>query len=166
MQRGRGGGQRGGDLVGAGRDVLDEDRDHRVDGRVGGDVLDGRAEARRRLGRDELDRAGDHRLGGSTARSAAWVSADRLATSSPASAHASAQTTPGPRALQTIPTPPPRGERLLGEHGGGVQQVVEPVAADHARAGEQRVDGAVATPRSARRCASSPPARPPTSAPP
>ncbi len=47
--------------------------------------------------------------GGNAARNAAWVSDDRLATPRPASVHASAHTTPGPRALQTIPTQPPRG---------------------------------------------------------
>ena len=41
------------------------------------------------------------------------------------------------------PDAPAARGRLLGEDGGGVEQVVEPVAADHARAGEQRVDGAV-----------------------
>ena len=118
-------GERGRGVVGPDRDVLDVDRDHGVDA---GSRRRSTAAANSVRARRPAGRAG---------------SPARLTTSSPASAHASAHTTSGPRALATIPTPLPPGTPLLGEHGGGVEQVVEPVAADHARAREQRVDGAV-----------------------
>ena len=107
-----------------------------------------------RLGGDELDRAGDDRLGGS-ARAARPASPRQRRDVQPrVGARVGAHDHAGRARWPRSPRRAPRRQRLLGQHGGGVEQVVEPVAADHARAREQRVDRCRRTPRSARPCAS------------
>ena len=143
MQRGRGGGQGGGGLVGAGRDVLDEDRDHRVDRRVGGDVLDRGAEARGRLGGDQLDRARDDGRGRQDlAQRGLRLRRQRRNAEARVDARVRAHDARTARVADDPDAAAARG-RLLGQDRRGVEQVVEAVAADHARAGEQRVDGGI-----------------------
>ena len=130
--------------------------------RVGGDELDGRARSppasrRRRAG------PGRRRPTPAAAPRAARPASprDSVATSSPASAHASAQTTQRPaRVGRRSPRRRRAGSGCSASTRGGVEQVVEPVAADHARARRTARRRWSRRPRSARRCATTRPARP------
>ena len=154
-------------LVGAGRDVLDEDRDHGVDGRVGRDVLDRPARSPPAIS------AATSWTGPATTDSRrqpraqrAWVSADRVATLQAGVRAGVGADDQRPARVGDDPHAAPRGERLLGQDGGGVEQVVQAVAADHARAGEQGVDVSVGRRDQRAGVRARPPAPRRTSAPP
>ncbi len=143
-QLGDGVAHRVGDVLGAGEQRPDEDRDQRVDPLPGGQGPDRLAVLLGPRRGDHVDRVDQRGLGRQEARPArSRTSAGISGTSSPAASQASAHMIAGPPALVRIPTAVAGRQRLAGEQRGDVEQLGEGLGADHSGLLEEGVDGDV-----------------------